>query len=651
MNVMDELSVDVAPAGRRPQRLVIVSRCGMELHRDNLDTNSGISRDRLVRAVSKRIGVNVDSLAALDGLIVDAADKADADLEAKVDGERRDDREARSQASQLVELCQCAELIHDSENVPFAVVPVGDHRETLRIGSKIFRRWLSHAYYSQGGKTPSSQAIQDAISALEGAAVFDGHLLDVRLRVGGELDRIIIDLCNASWQAVVIDRNGWRIVDDSPIRFRRARGMLNLPMPVKGGTFADLRKYVNVAEEHWPLIVGWLLAALRPVGPYPVLCLHGEQGSAKSTTAKLLRCLIDPNVASLRSPPREERDLVVAANNGWAVSLENVSHVSDWLSDALCRLSTGGGYSARELYSDGDEAIFNSQRPVMLNGIEDLATRSDLVDRSLLITLPTIQESKRMTEANYWRNFDRISGSMFGALLDAVSASIRNLNSTSLESLPRMADFAVWVTAAETSLGWRPGYFLQAYERNRRGANELAIESSIVAEAVKDFVQDRQDWQGTATELLFELNQCGDDATKRQRERNRDWPKQGRSLAGKLRRHAPNLRRIGLDVQFDLPRRELRIRSEAFSIVTIVQPCAENESAGMEANAGSDALPGAHDAHDGIPTQSSDRNGAQGGFGSCEHCRGDLIGTKTDDGFFNRQCSKCGKDARCVRAG
>ena len=147
------------------------------------------------------------------------------------------------------------------------------------------------------------------------------------------------------------------------------------------------RDYVNVADEDWPILVAWLVAALRPQGPFPVLALHGEQGSAKSTTVRVLRELIDPNVAPLRSEPRNGRDLAIAANNGWVLAYDNLSAISDWLSDAFCRIATGGGFSTRETATrTRTRCLIDAQRPLALNGIAELATRPDLLDRALPLT-------------------------------------------------------------------------------------------------------------------------------------------------------------------------------------------------------------------------------------------------------------------------
>src|SRR5262249_28732422 len=144
------------------------------------------------------------------------------------------------------------------------------------------------------------------------------------------------------------------------------------------------------------------VAALRPTGPYPFLYLLGEQGSAKSSATQIIRDLIDPFKAPLRTTPRDERDLYIAANNGRVIAYDNVSRLEPWLSDALCRLATGGGFSTRTLYTDYEEVLFDMQRPILMNGIEEVANRGDFLERAIMITLPSISESKRKDEATFW---------------------------------------------------------------------------------------------------------------------------------------------------------------------------------------------------------------------------------------------------------
>jgi hypothetical protein len=482
-----------------------------------------------------------------------------------------------SQATKLVALAANAELWHDADANGYATVNLGDHREHHPIRSKVFRLWLARGFYLTCASTPNAQAMHDALGVLEARARFEGVEHAVHLRVADHRDSIFIDLCDPLWRTVEVTANGWRIVADPPVRFRRAKGMMPLPIPFTGGSLETLRHFVNATDNDWPLVLAWLVAAVRPVGPYPVLCLHGEQGSAKSTSARALRRLVDPNKALIRVEPKEPRDLMIAANNGRVLAFDNLSHLPAWLSDALCRLSTGGGFSTRTLYENDEETIFDATRPVIVTGIEEVATRGDLIDRSLLLSLPAIPETQRRAESELWRDFEQVESMMLGALMSAVSAALRNLPTTKFETLPRMADFALWASAAEHGLSMPKGGFLLAYSGNRDNANELALESSPVAKEVIELAVEGE-WSGTATDLLAALNlRAGYDESggKSHGKRQPDgWPKGARGLSGTLKRLAPNLRRVGVDIQFW--REPDRRRRKMLTIRTVPESCVRN---------------------------------------------------------------------------
>ena len=311
---------------------------------------------------------------------------------------------------------------------------------------------------------------------------------------------------------------------------------------------ALLRKFLNISDDHWPLVLGWLVAALRPRGPYPVLCLHGEQGSAKSTAALLLRSLVDPNAAPLRGEPKEVRDLMIAATHSHVLCFDNLSRLPDWLSNALCRLSTGGGFSTRTLYENDVETIFSASRPSILVGIDELATRGDLIDRAVLVTLSPIDAARRRPEEDLLAEFAVVRPAIFGGLCTALSTALANLPTTKLARYPRMADFARWATAAEPALGLEPGEFLRAYENNRATAHELALEGHPLVAALEELLEARDDgyFETSATGFLDALKAL----TNRRHRRDAAWPKSPRALSGTLRRLAPALRTMGIDVRF-----------------------------------------------------------------------------------------------------
>lgn len=463
------------------------------------------------------------------------------------------------QADLLIELAQEAELFHSPDATAFADLVVNGHRETWPVRTKGFRRWLARRFFEATGGAPNSEALQSALNVIEAKAHFDGPEREVHIRIGGLGDKLYLDLGDEAWRAVEIDSDGWRVVDEPPVRFRRAAGMQALPTPLPGGSIETLRRFLNVrGDNDFILVVAWALAVLRNRGPYPVIVLSGEQGSAKSTFSAVLRSLLDPNTAPLRALPREDRDLFIAANNGHVLAFDNVSGLPAWISDTLCRLATGGGFAVRQLYTDQDEVLFDAARPVILNGIEDIVTRPDLADRAIFLTLEAIPEERRRPEKELWAEFNASRPQLLGALLDAVSHGVKRLPDTRLDSLPRMADFALWVTACETAL-WTAGTFGAAYTGNRDEAVDSVIEADPVGSAIRSLIGTRTEWTGTASDLLGALDkEVGEKVRK-----SKAWPASARALSGCVRRAATFLRKVGIDITFE---REGRARTRTIRI-------------------------------------------------------------------------------------
>lgn len=458
-----------------------------------------------------------------------------------------------SQARQLIELCDDVELFRTPDGEAYGHVLVDQHRETWMLRSRGFSRWLSRQFHQSIGKPPRTQALQEAVGLLEAKAQFESPEFPVWVRVAEYEGQIYIDLCNSAWEAVEIGRSEWRGITNPPVRFRRSKGTQSLPKPIEGGSITLLRKFINIgSDENWMLCLAWLVAALRPSGPYPILLLQGEQGSAKSTMARMLRRITDPVVAPIRTPPRSDRDLLIAATNSWVIAYDNLSGVQQWLSDALCRLATGGGFSTRELYTDSEEVIFDAMRPVILNGIDHLAERADLAERSVILHLPRIAPEKRQDERLLYAEFERELPLILGALFTAVSIALSRIEQMRLDSKPRMADFALWATAASPGLGIDPEALLLAYRGNRAEAVEETLEGDLVASAVLEWLggqraTDQSDrWEGTCKQLMQYLESVATDATKK----SPAWPKTPRALSSRIRRIATFMREVGVEILF-----------------------------------------------------------------------------------------------------
>ena len=453
------------------------------------------------------------------------------------------DKPAReSQATAMVRLAldAGADLWHTPTGDGYITISIDQHREHHPLGSRGARDYLTRLYYQDAGKAPNASALQDATATLSGMARFDGDHHDVHVRVAGNDDHVYLDLGDPQWRAVEVTRQGWHIISNPPVRFRRPRGLLPLPSPECGGSIEEFRPFVNIAsDDDFTLLVSLLIGALRPRGPYACGVLVAEQGSGKSMAARMSRRLIDPNVAPLRAEPREPRDVAIAAMNGQMVALDNVSRLPDWLSDCLARLATGEGFSTRTLYTDDEETIFSACRPILLNGITAVPRRPDLLDRAVIINMAVLQDQKRRAEDELWRAFECATPRILGALLDCVVMALSRIDTITFDSLPRMADFAKWVVAAEPACPWPAGTFMSDYTGNRLNA----VEAILDGDHVGDLVRVLAPWEGTASDLLAELNR----RTPEELKRRKDWFAKPRQVADALRRLAPALRRVGID--------------------------------------------------------------------------------------------------------
>lgn len=455
------------------------------------------------------------------------------------------DDDPSSIADQLVAIAADAVLFHDANDVPYASIQVEEHREVWRIGSEHFERWLRSRYYRTFGKAVPPAPMTTAIGQLSAMAQFDGERHPVHLRIAHVDGAHWIDLANENWQAVAITADGWRVVGNPPVRFTRRPGMKALPTPTTG--IADLSPMFDLLHFDDPelrlLVTAWLVTCLLGGTSYPILALTGEQGSGKSTFSRALHRLADPHALEGRSPPRGEEDLAVAAQNAHVLSYENLSGISASLSDAMCRVATGAAFAARKLYTDADERQLIFCKPILLNGIDDLATRSDLADRMITIQMPPIPGGRRRTESELWAEFEQMQPQLLGSLLNLM-AGVLGMQDIDVP-LERMAEYSRLGAKVAVVLGLDAAAFSTAYRRNRDAASMTALESSAIGPVLLRVVRSGP-FKGPTNGLMQTLTSKANDYERR----HTDWPNTPRALGDQLRRLSPNLARIGITVDF-----------------------------------------------------------------------------------------------------
>jgi putative DNA primase/helicase len=442
-----------------------------------------------------------------------------------------------------------SDLFHDDTNVAWATCHTNDGlNKTIRIDSKTYEMWLRHRYYQVHRRGLSDYHVEGAQKDIESHALFYAPMRELYAKTALCNDgAYYFDLSTGNGSCVKIIGNKWETCTNPPIAFRNLGELKANVLPEPGGNLEDFRNlFPQLTNEQWYLLASWMVSALFPSAPYPVLNVEGEQGSGKSTLCELLIDLIAPSHTELKAIMSGEHDLMVIANNCWIICLDNLSGLNVKLSDALCRLSTGGGLAKRKLYSEADTSSIKAARPIILNGIDSIATRADLADRSVVLALKPFTNNRIDTDQIKKIFFEK-KPYILGALFDAFAQVINELDNVKLDSkfTGRMVRYAKVGVILEKHMGWEEGSFLAAYNGNITENAKEAVTNNTALNALIDYLSEQKKAVDcTATDLL---------STLRARLYNEDkfqLPKNARGLSRLLRREAENLRRLGLKVDF-----------------------------------------------------------------------------------------------------
>ncbi len=461
------------------------------------------------------------------------------------------------------------QFFHDEQKNPFVRVEIEEHYEIWRVSSQDFNLYLTGLFYKTEGKPVSPETLKNVLNVLCARAIFDGEMYKLHNRIAMINNEILYDLSNKEWQGMKISENGVEIVDQLPIAFKRYPHQLPQPLPFSGVDLINYLKFFNLKNSDFKvLLLVWIVTCFIPDIPHTILYLHGIQGSAKSTIMRLLKQLIDNSSVDLLTLVSDKAELAQILSHHWLSPFDNVSDISNEVSDTLCRAASGYSFSKRKLYSDEDDVIFSIKRPIALNGINMVFTRADLLERSLLIELEPIPPTKRRTEQEILEQFEAEKPSFLGSIFDTLSEAMKIKKSIKLSSKARMADFVEWGCAIAIAIGYTKDDFLNAYELNLKLHTEEVINSSLPAQMIIKFMVGRSEWLGTAENLYNELTHLLDrEGIKPNRF---TWISSPNSLGRLLNRLKPSLEHFGIYIDKQYKGRERLILLTRKPIVAFV---------------------------------------------------------------------------------
>lgn len=463
-----------------------------------------------------------------------------------MDKESKKKKQTSGVAGELIEMIleRDIKICHDSSSRALIEIESNGKSMVFLLNSGKAKNWLKHQYYLENGKPISQQAFQQALDILEAIALYESPEIEVFSRVGKFDEKLIINLANEKGQVVIIDSEGYKITTESPVKFYTSSTMNPQSAPIKGGgePLKELQKILNIEDAYFYRIVAFILNAYKPDGPYFCMIAEGEQGSGKSLLTLLIKLLVDPSSVDKLRLPKSEVDLMIAAKDTHLLLFDNMSGINNDLSDALCVLSTGGGYSTRKYYTNDEQHVFNQCRPFMCNGINNIVHRPDLIDRAISFKLPPMPIEKRRTEKEILRDFNHLRPYILDSIFMALSYAIRNFDAAIPPKNIRMADAAQWLVAAQEGLPFEDGKLIEAIQDSQKEIYEEAMSNNSLAVAISDYLYSEGDFSGHVGDIFNILHQ-------NEYQRDKYFPKSSAAFSSALERLKPALEKIGIGVE------------------------------------------------------------------------------------------------------
>jgi hypothetical protein len=423
------------------------------------------------------------------------------------------------------------------------------------VGSERCNFFLQEIYYRKTGKALETRERDEFTEHLRALAIFEGPQFPVFVRIGGDARAVYHDLGRDDGFVIEVTAKGYAVTSRPNAKLIRMQGMKALPLPHAGETaYSGLTKFkelLMIDGEQWPLVLAFLIGALRPAGPYAFLAVEGEQGSGKSMRCELCKAAIDPSVPMRSGLPTTVQDLMIITNHSHVVIFDNLSGIRGEMSDALAALSTRAGFQTRQLYTSDQVHTIEITRPFMLNGIGDFIHRPDLMDRAIPLRFDAMPSNARRTEEQIRHDFDELLPELLHDLYTAVAHAMREIGSTPAPTSIRMADAAHWVVAAEEGAGLPKGTILAALENAQASMQaDLATQDTLFLALERVLL--KRDFEGRPAELLQQLTE------NPVAWNDRYFPSNPAQLSTKLRRMRPALAKAGIIIEFPERTREGR---------------------------------------------------------------------------------------------
>lgn len=372
----------------------------------------------------------------------------------------------------------------------------------LKLSSAIFAAHLKKIAKQQFNIRLKKQELEHIQEHLKPSPHDISKRITTFSRVGHKEGVVYVDIADNEQSQVVITSEDYHIKQNALPFFCRQTSQLPLPKPEEGGNEALLAKYFPGSKSNLRKAIVALLSWLGPFKENHLLVILGEQGSGKTSIARLLSLIIDPRHGGLRFLNSNIRDIAIAMSNGYLVAFDNLSRINTEISNLLCSCATGSTFSQRMLYTDSEETMIELNNPVILTGIAIIGLREDLLSRAMVIHLDSIEDASRITASELEKQFAEDLPKILGWLYSVVAAGLQKMPEIIGPYPSRMADCVRFAMACEEALGWEPGSVVSLYQNSQTESQIDSLQQDPFAQCLIKVVLENGSLTYSATEIL-----------------------------------------------------------------------------------------------------------------------------------------------------
>lgn len=442
----------------------------------------------------------------------------------------------------------------DSKQI-YAKIKSNDHVESIDLNTTKARSWLMFNHRKETNKMYSIDAYKNALEYIRADAQFDGTVKEmIYTRLAQADDAIYYDLCSPTWELLKITGSGIETIpfsEETPT-FLHRQSMNEQVQPEYSDDDAleQLMQLLRISQSDRVVFKIHLISMFFERHETPIMLIHGEHGSIKTTITKTVKRIVDPSASNISSLSNRKADIPLSFHNKYLSVFDNVSELKQDVSDMFCRAITGEESSKRMLYTDADEYILQYKRKIILNGISPKIEWPDFNDRTIYYETSTISDNDKLTNEEFNHELEKLMPRILGQIFSTLSKTLTSYVTIGKPIRPfsRMGEFEKYGETIARVLGYEENEFLNRYKEKWQSSSLINIDAWPIINLIREMLKEISVFEDSVSNLHKRLKEDAKEAGIEVRGKESGFPSKPNVLSRQLKMLSPGFRKLGYEL-------------------------------------------------------------------------------------------------------